>query len=436
MRNSARPFIGERSAAADPPPRTTGPAHRRFRQPRTVLRKISDAPRYHPRCFRRRAPPRPSPSDRRPSTPAKHPTIQAGDTPSAAAELAFTSYLRVAAIAGVVLIHAAAGLVTNASIRGTATWWIGTSLDLGSRWAVPVFIMVSGALLLGQRPNEGAREFYARRIRRIAIPLLVAHVGYFVVRAVLLHQVLTARVVVFDLLAARVYSQLYFFWIVLGLYLITPLLRTALAGRDAKALTIIGAAGIAFMWAVRAGATTMSAVGHPVDVWQPAALTLWIPYLGYFVLGYALRSATLGRTGLAASIVVFALANAVVVWSYTTGAGSVVAALLGGGYQGLPVAATAISLFLMARTVIHPASALALSPSRGVMRRLGELTLGVFVVHLAIMLYAQRLPGLSASIASRSVVATLILWAVVLTGSFVVCELLARIPVLRRTIGM
>ena len=49
---------------------------------------------------------------------------------------------------------------------------------------------------------------------------------------------------------------------------------------------------------------------------------------------------------------------------------------------------------------------------------------------------SQHLPGLAASHVSRSLVATLILWGVVLTASFVVCELLARIPVLRRTIGM
>jgi len=296
--------------------------------------------------------------------------------------------------------------------------------------------MVSGALLLGQRPNEGVRAFYARRLRRIAIPLVVAHLGYFVVRAVLLHQPLTTKVVVFDLLAARVYSQLYFFWIVLGLYLVTPLLRSALAGRRAKALIVIGAAGIAFMWAVRAAATAMSAVGHPVDVWQPAALTLWIPYLGYFVMGYALRNVVLGRAGLAISLVTFVLANAMVVWSFTTSSGSLATALFGGGYQGLPVAAAAISLFLIARTVLHPASALARSSSTGAIRHLGELTLGVFVVHLVVRLYAEHLPGLAARTVRTSLFATLILWAIVLVGSFVISELLARIPVLRRTIGM
>jgi hypothetical protein len=58
------------------------------------------------------------------------------------------------------------------------------------------------------------------------------------------------------------------------------------------------------------------------------------------------------------------------------------------------------------------------------------------VIHLLIMLYAGRLPGLAPSTASRSLGATLILWAVVLTAWFVACELLARIPLPSRTIGM
>src|SRR5205814_94996 len=120
--------------------------------------------------------------------------------------------------------------------------------------AGPVFIMVSGALLLESRPGEGARAFYARRLQRIAIPLVVAHVGYLLVRFRWLHEPLTVPRVVADLLHATVYVQLYFFWIILGLYLITPLLRSALADRTRGELLVIGVAGIGFMWAVRAGA--------------------------------------------------------------------------------------------------------------------------------------------------------------------------------------
>src|SRR5437762_7039412 len=105
--------------------------------------------------------------------------VHAGD---AGRDLAFASYLRVAAMSAVVLIHSCSAIVGNTGIRDSGTWWLATALDLGSSWAAPVFIMVSGALLLAPRPGEGARAFYARRVQRIAIPLVVAHVGYLLVR--------------------------------------------------------------------------------------------------------------------------------------------------------------------------------------------------------------------------------------------------------------
>ena len=147
------------------------------------------------------------------------PRHQVSRRDDAGRSFAFASYLRVAAMSGVVLIHTLSGIVGNPAIRFSATWWAGTALDLGSSWAVPVFIMVSGALLLESRPGEGARAFYARRLQRIAIPLVVAHVGYLLVRFRWLHEPLTMPRVVADLLHATVYVQLYFFWIILGLYL-------------------------------------------------------------------------------------------------------------------------------------------------------------------------------------------------------------------------
>ena len=341
-----------------------------------------------------------------------------------------------AAIAGVVLIHAFSSLVSSGEIRGSATWWIGTSFSLGLSWAVPIFIMVSGALLLASRPGEGAREFYARRLQRIAIPLVVAHLGYFAVRVFLLHEQLTVQRAVNDLLRANVYVQLYFFWIMLGLYLVTPLLRNALEGRDRRELLAIAAAGIAFMWAVHAAAITFISVGSPVAIWQPAALTLWIPYVGYFVAGYALRDVVLARRALAATIGLFIVASAVVVWQYGTGGDLLTVALAGGGYQGLPVAVSAVTLFVIVRTAIRAGSSLAIGPWASTLRQLGDLSLGVFIVHLLVMRYAWRLPGLAASTAAQSLPASLVLWLVVLSVSFVACAILARIPVLRRTIGM
>jgi surface polysaccharide O-acyltransferase-like enzyme len=354
----------------------------------------------------------------------------------AAPDLAFASYLRVAAMSGVVLIHTMSAIVANTEIRGSATWWAGTALDLGVSWSVPVFIMISGALLLAPRESEGARAFYARRLQRIAIPLVVAHVGYFLFRALWLGEQLTAATVVRDLLRANVYAQLYFFWIILGLYLITPLLRPALAGRPTRDLLVIGGAMIVWMWAVQAAAVLLTSLGARTQIWQPAALILFIPYVGYFVLGYALRDLVVGKERLAAVIGLFAVASVVVVLQYGFRGGSPVLAILaGGGYQGLPVAITAVTLFVVARSLIRRGGTLAQPRLQPTMRHLGELSLGVFIVHLAIVRLAWDTATFNFDVVKRSLPLSLGLWLMVTLASFALCAVIARIPVVRRSIG-
>ncbi len=354
-------------------------------------------------------------------------------------ELAFTSYLRVAAIAAVVLIHTMSAIVGNRAIRVSGTWWAGTALDLGVAWAVPLFIMVSGALLLAPNPNERAGDFYRRRLHRIAIPLIVAHVGYFAVRALLLHERLSPQVIVRDLLRASVYTQLYFFWIILGLYLITPPLRRLIARLSRPEVAFIGFAAVAWMWAVTIGARTLQVVGGggSVPPWQPAALTLWIPYFGYFVLGYALRDTIHRGWPLVAVLALFLLADATVIWHFGIG-GSIPAAnvILGGGYQGLPVATATIALFVIGRSVIPPSSALAQPLFALPMRRLGELTLGVFIIFPLVVRAGWRIPGPAFGEVKHNLPSALLLWAVAVVVSFAVCAVIARIPILRRTIGL
>jgi surface polysaccharide O-acyltransferase-like enzyme len=386
--------------------------------------------------------PRTAPPDSTDEQPAAPPRVTDEAAAAAAAarspeQLAFTSYLRVAAMSAVVLIHTVAGIVSNPAIRGSLTWWGGTALDLGVSWSVPTFIMVSGALVLAPRSREGAMAFYRRRLDRIAIPLVVAHVGYFAVRARLQHEHLTAAVVIRDVLRANVYPHLYFFWIILGLYLVTPLLRAIVSDRTRNQVLVIGSAAVGWMCLVAGSARVLHITGGAGTPWQPPALTLWIPYLGYFILGYALRDLVLNRRWLLVALAVFVVADFLVIWHYAVGARNPVAnVLLGGGYQGLPVAASVIALFLIARSVMHPGARLARPHFAIPMRRLGDLTLGVFVIHFLVMRYAWKIPGLAYAQIKVDLGRSLVLFLIVLAVSFLICAVIARIPVARRAIGL
>src|SRR3954447_23076195 len=73
---------------------------------------------------------------------------------------------RVLAIGAVLAVHEA-GAAVGARRPGEPAdpaWWAANVLDAASRWCVPVFVMVSGALLLDPRRTERPREFYRRRL--------------------------------------------------------------------------------------------------------------------------------------------------------------------------------------------------------------------------------------------------------------------------------
>jgi peptidoglycan/LPS O-acetylase OafA/YrhL len=109
-------------------------------------------------------------------------------------------------------------------------------------------------------------------------------------------------------------------------------------------------------------------------------------------------------------------------------------ALLPLSYQGAVVGASAVAVFVVVRSVVHPASALAATIPAGRMRFLGDLTFGVFAVHLLVLWALTQAPGLDVEDGATTAPGVLLLSAVVLTVSFGVAWLLSRTPVLRRAV--
>ena len=56
--------------------------------------------------------------------------------------------VRVIACLAVILLHLSATIVMDRDLLGTVGWHIANVIDAATRWCVPVFVMLSGALLL------------------------------------------------------------------------------------------------------------------------------------------------------------------------------------------------------------------------------------------------------------------------------------------------
>jgi surface polysaccharide O-acyltransferase-like enzyme len=357
--------------------------------------------------------------------------------------LAWTSYLRVGAIVGVVLIHVAGLSFVREDLQGTLAWALGGALAYGSRWAVIVFVMVSGALLLTPPKDPDPGRFFRRRLGKVGIPLIVWHAVYIPLSAV--RWDLTPGELLANVLEGRSYTALYFFWLILGLYAVTPLLWPAVASLRPRALAAAGAA-LAALPALDVVLRGLVALlrDEPRVLPEPTLVTQFVPYVGYFVLGYALRGVVLRGARLAALAAVLAGLLAQMVWqalaveavgdATESGSTGLLPVLVPLSYQGAVVGLSAVAVYLLARGVAHPGSRWAAPARAARVRRLGDLTFGVFAVHLLVFWLLAQLPGLDVEEGASSVPGVVLLSAVVVVVSFGVAWLLSRTPLLRRAV--
>ncbi|MFD2766173.1 acyltransferase [Micromonospora eburnea] len=368
----------------------------------------------------------PSPAVLHPA--AAEPTLPASPAAPPARQYGLDG-LRILAICGVVAIHVVGLYVVKADHRSGGRWWLATAIDIGAIWTVPVFVMISGALLLSPRAHRaGPAVFYRKRFVRILPALVVWHLVYLlVVRVALRGEELDPTKIGTLLIDARVYTALYFLWLIAGLYVITPVLATFLAdgGRRRAYVT----AAVALGWTMGAfmisGAASLLHAPRPISL---GAWTMWWPYVGYFLAGWALHHVRLRGWRLVAVLLGTAVLLAEGVWRWGSKPDlPVVQALFPVSYVGTTVALAAIGVFLVGISL-----GARLRPSERIGRlivRLSDASFGVFLVHLLLLALIQwAFPEWPLG---KSLTATLLTCVGVIVGSFAVSLGAARVPYLR-----
>jgi surface polysaccharide O-acyltransferase-like enzyme len=89
-------------------------------------------------------------------------------------KLLFADYMRVLATLSVILLHCAGDYLYQFKLgeMDVTRWWICNIYDSSVRWCVPVFVMLSGVLLLRPKKVESIPDFLKKRMMRVFIPFL------------------------------------------------------------------------------------------------------------------------------------------------------------------------------------------------------------------------------------------------------------------------
>ena len=334
---------------------------------------------------------------------------------------------RVAAIAAVVLVHVLAPAVNGSLLdEGTPSWWLANLLNAASRWCVPVFIMVSGALVLDPRRVERPRAFYRKRLARIGIPLVVWTVVYLGFRRWFLAEPVGVTDAGRDVLAGTPFLQLYFLFVLLGLYVIAPFLRIVLRHTTQRmqagfALVLLGLGVLDQL------ATEVAGVGGA------NAATRFLPFAGYFVAGWVLRDVVLDRRWVRVAAVGFAAS--VVVTAALTGVTSVPSGWGAGGrylygFLSPPVIVMSLSALMLLRVAGQRLG----TRYGGRTTALAGLTFGVFLVHPLVLYPLQSAWPLPTEVVAFTAV-VLAHWTLTTAASLAITWTLLRTPYVRGAVS-
>lgn len=190
--------------------------------------------------------------------------------------------LRALAIVMVVAVHTVSNLMYKYNTLPAAWWWIANIVDSLSRACVPLFVMVSGALLLAPEREESLRVFFGKRLRKVLLPFLIWTVVYVLWRLFYHQETLSAGDILTGFYEGTLYGHLWFVYMLLGLYLATPLLRALVRGANERTLRyFIGLWFIIVSLVPLANLLTGAAPG--------VGFVVATGYTGYFVLGFVLH---------------------------------------------------------------------------------------------------------------------------------------------------
>ncbi|MEM4244432.1 MAG: acyltransferase family protein, partial [Candidatus Bathyarchaeia archaeon] len=193
--------------------------------------------------------------------------------------------IRTLAITLVILLHAANTTLKAASVPADY-WWTAVIYKSLALPCVPLFVMLSGALLLKRtKLDEPIRVFLKKRLSRIGPPILFWSAVYlawaFFVSQIPVTWDNIEKGILYSLFGGA-YYHFWFIYLIVGIYLITPILRVIIARGNMSVVRYL-----CLLWFVSVAVVPFIelATGHTLN---PLAFVI-SGWEGYFVLGSYLK---------------------------------------------------------------------------------------------------------------------------------------------------
>lgn len=292
-------------------------------------------------------------------------------------QIHYISALRILATFLVILIHASTGYL-NVFHAHSFDWNYANLLNSFSRFCVPLFVLISGALLLQKR--EEPLLFYKKRMSRILWPFLfwlLVYLVYYFYRYTQLDVLPLSRIIEIsiDKLLHGPSAHLWFLYMIVGLYLAVPFLQILVHEVSDKTLLLFIALWFASLFMLE---KSLYAYVPKID------LTFFSGYVGYMLLGYflATRSVQIPNVVLLIIMVAIGLGNSCGTWFLSQAADRYTPTLY--NYLGPTNAVLASAVFLVFKNSVQ-------QPLPRPLQWIDQHSFGIYLVHILVLNYIHPL---------------------------------------------
>ena len=304
--------------------------------------------------------------------------------------VSYFDFLRVLAAIAVILIHVSCKGWVKDQI-GSLGWWGATFWDGASRWAVPIFVMISGALMLNPEKKFSIKKLYSKNILRMAIIFAVWSILYILFNNFVLKNDFIGFV---DVIKSffRGYYHMWFIYMLIGLYIITPVLRVITRKQVVmEYFLIVGILlsiilpgikslcdGYLLVEENRIVGLVSSAIGSIIGSLE---FKFAAGYVLYYVLGYLLSKIEISKT-IRCICYVFGICGLILTVIYT-GRVSILSQQLSGIFESSTpwVLAQAVALFIFARYHCERIG------RNRIIKTISFLSLGIYLIHAGVIEY-------------------------------------------------
>ncbi len=335
--------------------------------------------------------------------------------------------IRIIAIFAVVAIHVNNfGFVWNKV--SWIDWWASNVYNAMIIFAVPILFILSGYLLLDKQEDD--RTFFSKRFIKVVIPLVAWSMIYMIfANNYNIFSIFTVDFVQ-KFWSNKIFYHLYFLYYIIGLYLITPLLRRILAHANMSDIFYF-----LILWFFFTPVNQLIGFfGYNIGIPVEAATG----NLGLYIIGYAIKKTQITDKIIYLSGVIVATLLMVMIF------GSYIMSMNSGKFDNFLTSINitqttyAICLFILLReTLDHMTLTTSRMKTESIISAVAEASMGIYLVHPILLHYIRHglfgvfllSPSFLSPIISVPLVTVLLFFV-----SLILVVIMQKIPLIRKIV--